>query len=456
MTEENDETDDRTVSGSIFEPSSSSLDSSSSETNSSDSDHSSQSTEPSDRERESTAEKIREQKRRAYPDVGYQVLMWDLLKPPKQRLQPLKHTNRLKLSEMSPRHSTGMTEYGIRDSEGRTYTDSDFETIPDNPKPEAIDDVCSTIESEDGKQRRLALAHLAAIATEHPDAATDAVPTVTAQLGEAPPAVQGEAIRILKHIASVDPVAVNSAVPPVAELLTTDTEPMLLTEALEFVAVLASSDPDAVLDVVPQLTVLLGTDDIDAKPIVNTFASLSKDHPEELVSVVPKLESFLEDGDDELDVGVLAALGRVAKSYPSLGKEAIPAATSVLEAEDKRRRANAAGLLTDIAEEYPDELQSVVPQAIELLEDDDERVRYNATSLLARVADEHPEAVEPATEALVACLDDEMSDTRFNVCWALIYIEADETVPELVELAENDPDEDVRAVARTAIERLEG
>jgi HEAT repeat protein len=82
-------------------------------------------------------------------------------------------------------------------------------------------------------------------------------------------------------------------------------------------------------------------------------------------------------------------------------------------------------------------------------------VRHNATSLLARVANEHPAAVEPATDALVARLDDDLAGTRLNACWALNYLEADQTVSELEELAANDPDEDVRRVARMAVEALE-
>ena len=36
----------------------------------------------------------------AYPKVGYQIVEWDMLKPPDERVMPLTHTNRLKLFEM--------------------------------------------------------------------------------------------------------------------------------------------------------------------------------------------------------------------------------------------------------------------------------------------------------------------------------------------------------------------
>ena len=410
-------------------------------------------TDASDPEEKSTIETVQERKQRSYPDVGYQQVEWDLMKPPGERILPHTHTNRLKLSEMSVREDTNMTEWDIRDREGRYYGSDDLGKIPDDPTPDSLDEVCETVESETGKQRRIALAHLAAIARQHPGEATDAVPTAVAQLDDTPPAVQGEAVGVLKQVADTDPAAVEPAVSPVTGLLTPDTEPMLTAEALEFVAVLAGTNPEAVLDTVPRLADLLGAEGIDPKPITNALARIAETSPDELLTVVPKLESFLED--ESPDVGVLAALGRVARSYPGVAKETIPTTVSLIDADDSRLRANATALLTDLAEEYPGELRSVVPQATERLADDDAKVRHNVTSLLARVADEHPAAVEPATDALVARLDDSLAGTRVNACWALNYLEADRTVSELEELAANDPDGDVRRTARIAVDALE-
>jgi|APHM01.1.fsa_nt_gi hypothetical protein len=411
-------------------------------------------TDASDPEERSTLEKAQEQKQQSYSDVGYQQVEWDLLKPPGKQILPHAHTNRLKLSEMSVREDTETTEWDIRDREGRYYGSDDLGEIPDNPTLDSLDEVCDTVESETGKQRRIALAHLAAIAREHPGDTTDAVPAAVAQVGDTPPAVQGEAVGVLRRVASADPAAVEPAVSPVAELLTPDTESMLTVEALNFVAVLAGNDPEAVLDTVPRLADLLGTEGVDPKPITRSLAYIAETSPGELITVVPKLESFLEE-DNSPDVGVLAALGRVAKSYPGVAKEAIPAAVSLMDADDSRVRTNATGLLTDLAEEYPGELRSAVPQATELLKDDDERLRHNLTSLLARVANEHPAVVEPATDALVARLDDSLAGTRLNACWALNYLGADRATPELEELAVNDPDEDVRKAARVAVDALE-
>ncbi len=63
--------------------------------------------------------------------------------------------------------------------------------------------------------------------------------------------------------------------------------------------------------------------------------------------------------------------------------------------------------------------------------------------------------MRPATDQLTAALDDDLVDTRFNACWALNYIEATQALPALREIATTDPDDDVRAVAQLAIEKIE-
>ena len=48
-----------------------------------------------------------------------------------------------------------------------------------------------------------------------------------------------------------------------------------------------------------------------------------------------------------------------------------------------------------------------------------------------------------------------MADTRFNSCWALKYTNATAAVEKLTEVATTDPDEDVRNVARMAVDSID-
>jgi len=277
---------------------------------------------------------------------------------------------------------------------------------------------------------------------------------MTESLTEAAPAVQGEALGILTSIVEAEPKAVQPALNSAISLLSDDTHQLLRNETLEFLAAVAKHDTEAVVDSVPRLAELLHDGPTNSEPIARILAQVAHSHPDALLPVVTKLELFLETEPDTAHVSVLAAIGHLSKEHPTIAKETIPTATELLTVDDTLVRANATGLLADLADEYPTEIKSTVPQAIELLQDKNERIRYNASSILARVADEHPQEVEPATDQLLAALDDEKADTRFNACWALNYIGSEEALEKLTDVAETDPEDNVRTVALQCINAI--
>ncbi|QKG93531.1 HEAT repeat domain-containing protein [Halorubrum salinarum] len=391
----------------------------------------------------------------ATPEVGYQTVEWDLLKPPDERVMPLTHTNRLKLSEMSVRPDGDLTEYSLVDRAGNTYTKSDFDRIPETPDPERLDEVLTAIESSTGKPHRLALAHLAEIAAEAPAACTAAVEPMVGLLGHSPPAVQGEALNVLTMVCESDPELTRSGVDPAVTLLDSATHPLLRSEAVQFLATFAAHDPTAVTSAVPDLAALLRDESTDADVVASILAAVVRAQPDALVDVVPKLELFLETEPERAHTRVLTVIGLLSKEQPEMTVEAVPTAGELLSAEEMPLRSNAAGVLADIAGEYPTKVKPWVPEAIELMDDSDEQVRHNATAILARVAAEHPDAVRPAEEQLLAVLDDDPANTRFNACWALNHINAKHAVDTLREIAAKDPDADVRSVAQLALDNLE-
>lgn len=355
----------------------------------------------------------------AYPEVGYQTVEWDMLKPPDERVMPLTHTNRLKLSEMSVKTDTELTQYSLVDSLGNTYTEEDLNEAPDTVDSVNVDEVVSEIASADGKSKRVALAHLATMAAGAPDECTPAVELMVELLSDSLPAVQGEALGILTRIAESEPERTRAGVEPAIQLVDESTHSLLRNEAIQFLAEFADHDPTAVTDAVPQLAALLGDESTDTDSTARILASVGASQPDALIDVVPKLELFLETEPKRAHVWVLGAIGRLSKEHANITVEVIPTAGELLSAEQHTIRSNAAGVLADLADEYPTAVKPWVPNIIELIDDSDEQVRYNATSALARVAKEHPDTVRPATEALLAALDDDLADTRFNACWAL-------------------------------------
>lgn len=391
----------------------------------------------------------------ATPEVGYQTVEWDMLKPPDGRVMPLTHTNRLKLSEMSVRADSNLTEYSLVNRAGNTYTQDDFDRIPEAPDPEQLDQVLAEIATTDGKPQRVALGHLAHLAATAPDACAAAVEPMADLFDGSPPAVQGEALNILSTVAGSDPELTRAGVKPAITLIDTAIHPLLRNEALEFLAVFAAYDSAALTSAVRDLATLLQDEPTETDTVARILAAIGRSQPEALVEVVPKLELFLETEPGRAHVWLLTAIGELSKEQPNMTVEVVPTAGEFLSAEDVPLRSNAAGVLADIAGEYPTEVKPWVSDVIELMDDPDKRVRHNATSILARVASEHPDAVRSATEQLLDVLDDELDSTRFNACWALKRVNATSALEQLREVAETDPDEDVRSVAQLAVDTLE-
>lgn len=389
------------------------------------------------------------------PPVGYQVIEWDMRKPPDERAQPLTRTQELKLSAMTLQPDRELTEYTLVDSNGITYTQTDLNTVSDSQNSLTVDDVIATITESTEQELRIALAQFAGIATTDPEACTAAVDPLVDLLPTSVPAVQGEILGILTHIANATPESTEPAVGPTLDLLGSSTHPLVQDEALSFLVPVAEHDPSAVTAGIPKVAAALRDDSIENEPAAHILAAVSEGEPDALIDVVPKIELFLETEETPAHVWALAAIGRLSKAHANIATEVIPTAARFINAETTPLRSNAVGVLADLADEYPTEVKPWVSDAIELLNDSDKLVRGNATSILARVGREYPDTVRPAADQLTAALDDDLVDTRFNACWALNYINATEALPALREIAATDPDEDVQAVAQLAIENLE-
>ena len=391
----------------------------------------------------------------ACPEVGYQTVEWDMLKPPDERVMPLTHTNRLKLSAMSVRTDSELTEYSLVDRNGNTYTHDDLNTALPETDAATVDELFSTIKASTGKSRRVALAHLADVVATAPSEYTSVVESIVELLTGTAPAVQGEALGILTRIGETDPEATRPALKRAIEFLDESVHSLLRNEALQFLVVFADHDPTAVTTAVPRLAALLQNEAIDTEAVARILAVISRADADALVDVVPKLELFLETEPGRAHTWVLAAVGHLSKAHANIATEVIPIAGELLDTDATPLRANAAGVLADLADEYPGEVQPWIPDVIELMDDSDAQVRHNATSILARVANDYPQTVSPATDQLLAVLDDELADTRFNACWALKYINATGAVERIREIAATDPDGDVRSVAQLALDSIE-
>lgn len=420
----------------------------------------------------STREKVNQQLQKAYPDVGYQHVEWDLIKPPEERILPLSYTNRLKLSEMSPRKDSELTEYSLYDSEGRPYSEKDFEKISADTGPEGLDGILEDVTGEDSKTTRIALARLATVAAEQPNTVSDACPVLEDKLSGTPPAVQAETLGILTAVAEANPSTVEHILPTVHEFLTQETYPGLRSESARLLKAIAGQEPDMVLDALPEVADQLIDEKTDSSPFAAVLNRVAKEYPGEVLPYVPKLETHLQESDESSLIPALSAVGHVANEYPNVAREVIPIAGELLDEEDDFNnsfslakgllgnqehmlRANAAAALADLAEYYPSDVRQFATDLIDILDDEDEKVRHNASLALSRTAVEHPEDIPAAVDDLLELLDDDLPGTRINACRALERGEISEATQALKKVAETDTDGEVRAAAEQALARIE-
>lgn len=393
-----------------------------------------------------------EERKAHYPDSGYNKVEIDLGQPPGKALTKLRH--RMKLSAITLYPATAFEDYVVYDCHGNGYAQETLDQPEaDGDLPEA-DDLIEIAQSGETRERRVAMLQLAWRAKDNPSACLSIVPQLTALLQSGEPAIQAEALYVLALIAEEFPEQVTPAATEVIEFLTTESHRDVQNDAITFVKAVAEQNPNAVVDAVPKLGALLQGQPPDEEHAITALQHIGETHPDSVVPIAPQLVTYIEEGEEVHQVGALAVLGMLAKEYPNVAEETIPTASKFLDADNFKLRANATGLLADLADEYPDQVRSVVPQAIELLTHEDEKVRYNATSILARVAKAHPDEVQRGIDPLIDSLDDDFPYTRLNACWALGYLKAESGRDQLEELANHDPDDEVRNAAEYALSEI--
>lgn len=401
----------------------------------------------------STLDRIRAKKQEVSPDTGYQLVEWDLMKPPEDQIMKRSQWW-LTLSAVSIPETTESTDWSVFDRHTNDYVTEQFEEIPEEPDPSGVSEALKTISNGDESDIRIALVRLARIAESNPEACEPAVSDLADRLSVSDCAVTAEITAMFTVLAEEDPELVNPALDALSDLLTPETDDRVLKDVLKVIRAVADDDASAVTDLIPQFEVLLKDEPSETVRVFLVLEQIADTHPETLLPIVPTIIEHTTDTTSENRVGALSVLGRVSKSYPNVATDVIPIAHELLDVADNKLRTNAAGLLADQAEEYPEEVLPVVPDAIGLLDDEDEHARYNATSILARVAEYDPGAVEPATESLIEALSEDRAATRENACWALGRINASIANSSLRSRAEKDPNERVRNVASWALDEI--
>ncbi|WP_459191510.1 HEAT repeat domain-containing protein [Halosimplex sp. J119] len=336
--------------------------------------------------------------------------------------------------------------------------------------------------------RRAAALALSVCFETHPE--SDAAPELARALEDSDHVVRKHAGTALRAIAHQDPRDAVVAVQFLPALFDPES-PDLLHAGLDIASDVAEVDPDAAAPLLdPLLDTLRGLADQDARPseipatgaapppAVREYQQQSATqldrHRAQAVAVVERLLASRPDALAAVDASLsdllrretlgatratlAKTLGQVAESEPETVASAIDDLASLLADEDPVVAASAAWALGMIADPHgrrvADAVQSDTDALAALLTVDPHGARIASATLLAYVAEHRPDALDPATDPLVAALDDEHPDVRASAALALGHAGRTDALAALRD-ATDDPDEQVRATARQALDRIE-
>lgn len=297
------------------------------------------------------------------------------------------------------------------------------------------------------------------VTERHPAAALPVLDEVVDRLDDDIVANREAAAWVLSDVATVAPDRVTPAVPRLGEI--------------------AATEREGVADVNPEL---IAGDDRGSESIreqereadqshqsareaaVSALAALADEDATAVLPVVESLGECLRSDAVEIREAALRCLSRVGDVRPESLVPVVPALVDVVAGEAERvvatgpeTTAAATWTLSNVAEVdqrvVTDALAPATGDLLALLDVDDPTVRGSAVGLLAYLAEDHPDALETHVDELVGALDDEEVGVRANAVVALSFIDDERATEAVRRAAEDDPSDDVRALATDVLER---
>lgn len=201
-------------------------------------------------------------------------------------------------------------------------------------------------------------------------------------------------------------------------------------------------------------------DDLIRFAAAGTLLNVTTERPEIAVEAVPRLAPLLDDQNANVRATICELLGVVAEEHPSSVYPRLEKLTELLVSDPVHPVPwKAASTVATLADEYPEEFaDAVADDADELtlfLDDPNTHIRGMGVAFLSYIAEYHPDAVEPASEKLRALLTDENPSIRANAARTLRAANVVAARDDILKMAKNDPNTDVRDVATAAARRLD-
>lgn len=272
---------------------------------------------------------------------------------------------------------------------------------------------------------------------------------LAASLSAADPTERQRAAREVETLATAD---ADAAVEFVDELVPRlDDESLAVTRAAtEALVPIARERPGAVLGALDRLVSLVASETPDvAVAAAETLSVVAVDHPDAVTAHV-----------DQLCAGLAAGEGSTDEELPdSIEHAATREAIRNVMTEERERtryvRETVANVVVAAAEADPTCLATTVETLGQLLDDANPVVVGAAVDALGLLGEADADAVAPVRDSLVARLDHDAPTVRARTVRALGLTGDVASRPRLREVAETDPDEDVRELAAETVAFLD-
>lgn len=386
----------------------------------------------------------------------------------------------------------------ILDAIGEGYeaeTEALFLIVQEKPAftRRVIDRTTTVLRSGEFEERAKAGRILAAIASHHPDQVADVAPKLIDAIDEEEfSGIYNAILESLTYVAQADPEAVTLLRSELPSLLRDDL-PTARRHAADIARTLASSDPENCTPLIAALLEVVGnryesaSESFDSRTMsgvpeqmvkkdteaaqeqnrirgraAEALAEIARADPEAMIGETDELVELLRTEPSPLPHDeLLEIVAVIAQERPAAITEAIDPLVELLRAESETAETKATAawilaLLSEVNEDrVTDAVRPVVPTVIDLLDADDTPARGAAASLLMYVADRHPDRVVAATEPLLVLLDDDAPFIRGSAAWVLGRVGDIDIRDRLADVAESDPDEEVREAASQAVELID-
>ncbi|MFB6136211.1 MAG: hypothetical protein ABEJ04_05590 [Halobacteriaceae archaeon] len=321
-----------------------------------------------------------------------------------------------------------------------------------NADPDLVAPVAPAVrDALDGDAPEVALAVLASLAADRPEAVTPATERLGRFLTDGYAFEREPAVECCLDLAASAPESLVSIVPALLEVA--DAEP------LETDADIGVDDRELREEVRQQMTSAAMGRNLERANAAAAVEAAANADPE---AVRPHAERLAElgTGSDSGPVRAfsLGALAAVAGADPEAARPALDGVAAVLATdEDEVARGKAARVLAAVADADPEAVAAVVSDvapAADLLAADLAQTRGAGAALLSYLAEVRPEDVAAHAPVLRERAGDADEETyvRGSAVWALMYADPAANREFVRGLAESDPDGDVRAAAAEALE----